>query len=93
MRINVFIRNDGSYWADYDTSTESGTVLKQCSVDTEREIRKLISNPGPWVPERVRALAQRALVEKLQYPRPPLHPKRVLDRTFLGRLKFLFTGK
>jgi hypothetical protein len=87
--IYEFKRADGSVWADFSLPDSDVTILNEWTVDTWEEINDVIhSTTG-----RVQALAERALNEKLAET-PRLDPTPVTeDRGFLGRLKYLFTGK
>ena len=66
--IYVYTR-EGNIWADIRVPDDAKT-LKRLDTRTAKACRKIIAKPGPNVPDRVGALAERALSE-LQVP-PPL---------------------
>lgn len=103
MKVYVFKRPDGSHWADYaDLGGRPGHLrVKTHELSTREDIEDLIDDPGEWVPERVRALAERMLEEFLARNQQPqvapvfLVPPELAAAeklSFLERLKWLFTG-
>lgn len=98
MRIYVFKRPNGSYWADYDAkfAQRQGEVVTNYDVSTQERASGVIAFPGSYAPDRVVALAQRAEKEHLGAPPPVVLaklPNAVQDWSFWRRLKWLFTGK
>jgi hypothetical protein len=75
LAIYVFERPDGRLWADYSKAfaERSGKVVHTIVASTRAEIEGVVREPGVYLPERVRALAERALAEFLargQQPEP-----------------------
>lgn len=83
MHIYRFQRADGSQDCDF-TVPAGATILDDVAADSEIRLVKLIHMSEG----RMRALAERARAE--QFPAPTAA---TLPRTFLGRLRWLFTGK
>lgn len=73
MKIYVFRRPDGSQWADYsDLSARPGYAhINVYDASTRSDFETLIKSPGKVAPERVRALAERALSEFLARGQQP----------------------
>lgn len=94
MKIVFYERPGGSLWADYDAGGKK--VIRYIEAHSRAEIEGVIRAPGPDIPERVRALAERSLKELLarnQQPEPsPPAIEKVKERGVLGRLRWLMTG-
>lgn len=77
LRIFVFERKDGTLWADYSEAfaKRAGVKIVHTIVaETRAEMEGVIKEPGLFLPERVRALAERGLSEFMargQQPEPP----------------------
>lgn len=98
MRIDVYLRDDRKPWADFhnEHSASRGNLLEHYVGNTEEEISLILANPGIRCPERVKALAERALKELKQSSKVSTQTNAILDipkRGFFGRLKYAFTGK
>lgn len=93
MNIFVFKRADESYFADYSQAhaNAQGSVIQIYRIDTAQQAQELIDNPGKYATERVRALAERALLELEEPLFQP--PKEVHKRGVFGRIKWALTGK
>lgn len=83
LRIFVFERHDGTLWADYSEAVAKRAgrkIVHTIIADTRKQMEGVIADPGIYLPERVRALAERYLAEFLargQRPEPvqaPLEP-------------------
>lgn len=81
-------------WADYDYNKAVGRIVETFDAT---DPWKVYNNPGTAMPERVRALAERLILERgpvdqatkiVEVPVPAPAPK-----TFFGRLKYAFTGE
>jgi hypothetical protein len=88
--IYVFERSDKKLWADF---VASGPIRQSFKTDTEAQIRAVIAAPGDLLPARVKALAQRALVEYEERNKVPMAVEIAKKRSFWGRLTWLVTGK
>jgi hypothetical protein len=95
VKIVFFERPGGALWADYDSGGRK--VVRYIEAHTRAEIEDVIKSPGPDIPDRVKALAERALKELLarnQQPEPaPPAPEKVVERGFFGRLRYVLTGR
>lgn len=93
--IYVFRRIDGFYGADYSREycERNGNIVAEYRTDDRSALEALIRNPDNNAPQRVLALAARALRE-LNESVPPaieaLPPRAVRERGFFGRLKYAF---
>lgn len=90
MDIYVFKRADGSEWADYRVPA-GAKILKRVHATKLADIRAIAEQGG-----RVGSLAERALAEirvnQAADVLPAVSPE-VRERGFVGRLKWLLTGK
>lgn len=59
--IYIYERN-GRTWADL-SKPEGARTVKKIHVDTPKKCRKVIARPGKVLPDRIIALAERALSE------------------------------
>lgn len=73
MKIFIFKRHDGSVWADYTNlgTREGYQFVRHIEASSRSDIESVISSPGEFVPERVKALAERALSELLARGQQP----------------------
>lgn len=80
-------------WADFDYNKAAGKIVETLDAT---DPYKVMEFPGTAMPDRVRALAERLVIEKgrPQVPEPPpTPPAPKLPTTFWGRLKYAFTGE
>lgn len=103
MMVHVFRRPDGKAWADYaDLGAREGHKrIRAFDLRTRADMESLIKHPGTDAPERVRALAERALSEHMARAQaPPItrqqHAVAVaqIERWgFWRRMKWVFSGR
>lgn len=89
--IYVFQREDGSLGADFslEKAQRLGKIKKKVSLKNPQDV---INNPGELLPDRVRALAERALQERgsaLIINLPYIEPQK---KGFWTYIKSLFLG-
>lgn len=92
-RIYIFQRLDGSHGADFgfELANRLGVLVDTIDLATKADTRRLIEKPYRYCPDRVRALAERALLE-FQEP-PPQVGDEVGNRGLFGRLKWALFRK
>lgn len=99
MKIFVYERPDGSQGADYSEAycRHNGKIVATHELNTRRDMEALARDGES---PRIKALATRALKEFLarnQQPEPQVTwspaMATVKDRRFMGRLKWLLTGR
>ena len=92
-KVFIYVyKTPAGLWADYDYNKAVGRIVETFDAT---DPYKVMENPGRAMPGRVRALAERLILE-----RPAAVPTVVevqvpvkLPQTFWGRLKFVLTGE
>lgn len=82
MKLFVFKRPDGTYWAEYSekVAKEKGIVVDFHEAATRHDYEQLIAGTYQHAQERIRALAERALdeylatIKNVQPTPPPIVP-------------------
>src|SRR5512145_1875139 len=94
MRIYVYKMPSGAFWAEYsqEVAARSGDIVRVFSADTQADAEDIAHSPGVVCPERVTALAERAIKEGRfrQEPQeePAPIPRRIRERGFWGKIKW-----
>lgn len=93
-KVFIYVyKTPAGVWADFDYNKAVGKIVETLDAT---DPYKVMADPGRAFPTRVRALAERLILERPApqevVPAPSVAAPKLPD-TFWGRLKFVFTGE